>query len=178
MISYRRRSSSSTTRMTVAPMRVRTASLTRSPQCGLLPDAQPRPNLRPRSGEARQTSQRGAGRPGIAVKGYPSAAGRDGAAVRADACVRRDPAGTVRAPALLAGARDRNGHEKQPNGQGTQHQPGHKTRGHGKTTMFRRNITDGGSEPSPQQESHARLVRWPLGPGINLTLAPSLRHPS
>jgi hypothetical protein len=45
-----------------------------------------------------------------------------------------------------------------------------------KTAALRRNIPDGGADPSPEQQSHPRLVRWPWGPSLPYTRSSRSPH--
>ncbi len=81
----------------------------------------------------------------------------------AHAGVRRDRAVAVWALEPLRGMGDKKGNKEQHDGEWTQRQPSHDTRGRGEVATVRRHIPDRGSKAGPDQQSHARLVRWPWG---------------
>ena len=118
----RRRSSSSTKRMTAESVGVRTASRPGRTNGRHLPCVAP--------GGSSQRLSHHAGR--MVRLGPPSNAQRrllpsvcqDGLAVVADARVGGDRAGAVRAPSLVHRIHGEAGHQEQQKGQGTQHQPG------------------------------------------------------
>ncbi len=76
-----------------------------------------------------------------------------------DAGVGRDRAVTVWALTPLHGMREGEGHKEQHNGERTQRQPSHETRGRGEVATLRRHIAHRGSKADPEQKSQHVSVR-------------------
>jgi len=77
----------------------------------------------------------------------------------AHAGVRRERAVAVWALEPLHGMREGERNKEQHDGEWTQRQPSHDTRGRGEVATVRRHMPDRGSKADPDQKSHTRLVR-------------------